>query len=100
MKSKTPTMYEGIQKIVVNCANLLVLAGNVVDSGRQSATSQIPKTNAGTENTPCSIFMIRRRGVFENASKKVRLRGSINITAENPTNHTHITISKVISCAK
>ena len=93
-------MYEGIQKIVVNCASLLVLAGNVVDSGRQSATSQIPKTNAGIENTPCNIFMISRRGVFENASNEVRLSGSINITAENPTNHTHITINKVISCTK
>ena len=29
--------------------------------------------------------MIKRRGVLENASKEVRLRGSINITAENPT---------------
>ena len=100
MKSKTPTTYEGIQKIVVSCASLLVLAGKVVDSGRQSATSQIPKTNAGTEKTPCKMFMIKRRGVLENTSKEVKLRGSINITAENPTNHTHITTSKVISCTK
>ena len=100
MKSITPTKYERIQKITVSCASLLVLAGKVIDSGRQSATNQIPKTNARMEITPCKIFIIKRRGVLENASKEKRLRGSINITAENPTNHTHITTSNVISCTK
>jgi hypothetical protein len=93
-------MYEIIQKINVNWANRLVLAGNVVDSGRQSATSQVPKTNAGIEKTPCRMFMINRKGVLEKAFREVRLKGSMNTTAENPTIQASITISSVISCKK
>ena len=100
IKSKTPTMYEGIQKAVVKIANFFVFAGNVVDFGRHNATSQIPKTIAGTEKTPCKMFMINRRVVLENASREVKLRGSMNITVENPIIHAHITISRVISWTK
>lgn len=98
-KSNTPTMYDGAQKIVVSCAILLLLAGNVVDPGRQSKTSQSPKINAGIEKTACNMFIIQRKVEPTYISNEL-LRGSINITAENPTNHATITISIVISCTK
>lgn len=100
MKSKTPTTYDGIQKAVVKIASFFVLAGKVVDFGRHIATNQIPKTIAGTEKTPCKMFMINLKVVLENASRDVKLKGSMNITAENPIIHAHITISRVISWTK
>jgi len=62
IKSKMPTTYEKPQKTAVSCASLLLLAGNAVDSGRQTATSHVPKINAGIGKMPCKAFMIKRRG--------------------------------------
>ena len=52
-KSKAPAAYDRTHKIVVIGAILLLLAANVVDRGRQSATSHTPKTIAGIERIAC-----------------------------------------------
>ena len=93
-----PTTYDGIQKTVVNCAILLLLAANDVDPGRQSATSHTPKTNAGIEKMACKLFITKREGELEN--EELLLRGPIKSTAEKLTNNAHITTSIVISCTK
>ena len=95
MKSKMPTTYDGIQNSSVSCDNRLLLAGNVVDSGRQMATIHVPKISAGIENMPCKAFITKRRGVLENVSMEV-LKGSMSSTKETPTHHAVITISIVI----
>ena len=99
MKSNMPTTYDGIQQIIVNCASLLLFAGNVVDAGRQIATSQVPKIKAGIEKIPCKAFITSRKGVFENTSVEV-LNGFMSSTKETPIHHAQITVSIVISCTK
>ena len=84
---------------IVSFASLLLLAGNVADSGRQIAASHVPKISAGTEKMPWRAFITRRMGVFVNVSVEV-LNGSMSSTKETPTHHAAITISIVISCAK
>jgi hypothetical protein len=76
------------------------LAGNDVDSGRQSATSHVPKTKAGIEKMPCKLFMTNRRGELESTWDESLLKGPMSSTVEKPTINTHITISIVISCTK
>ncbi len=73
---------------------------NDVDPGRQSATSQTPKTNAGTEKMACKLFISKREGELEKVWRELLLRGPINNTAEKPTNQAQITTSIVISCTK
>jgi hypothetical protein len=54
-KPKAPAKYERTHKIAVICAILLLLVGNDVELGRQSATSHTPQIIAGIERMACEM---------------------------------------------
>jgi hypothetical protein len=74
------------------------LEANDADPGHQSATSHIPKTNAGIEKITCKLFIIKREGELEKA--ELLVSGPINRTAEKLTINAQIAINIVISWTK
>jgi hypothetical protein len=95
-----PATYDRVHKIVAICAIVLLLVGNDVDRGRQSATSHTPKIIAGIERTACEMNCAKFKGELKYICMELLLRGDITKTVEKLTSVTPTTTIIIIPCTK
>ena len=93
-------MYDRTHEAAVICAILLLLAANVIDPGRQSATSHVPKTNAGIEKKACNVNAAKFKGELKYTSRELLPGGDMSSTPVKLINAEKTTSIIEISCTR
>ena len=95
-----PAMYDRTHEAVVIRAIVLLLAANVIDPGRQSATSNAPKARAGIEKKACEMNAAKFKGELKYMSRELLPGGDMSSTPVKLINAEKTTRIIEISCTR